>query len=343
MCLILGTDYKITDDNLKKIWLIISNDNFVCKENLNAVLKTAQKNGIDSQSISFFNNAKFSLDEFEDLASTVSFFGERLIVITDFDLAELTDEYIDKICQVIENSQGTYFAIALYSQDGKTPNLKKFAKLKELAQSQGLLHIVDRIDDKYLSDMIVKKAKSLDCSVDKQTAMYIIQCVGRDIGLLQNETEKYAAYCNYTVIDKEVVDLVGVKTLEAKIFDVIGYICDKKAIKALETINTLYALGTDEIAVLGALASSFIDMYRCKIAKKKGVSIQQVHSDFEKKSNIYRYQKALANSNKFSEKSLEEILSLMLSCDLALKSSGIDKRQIIDSLVTQIIVKGNAV
>ena len=41
----------------------------------------------------------------------------------------------------------------------------------------------------------------------------------------------------YTKISKEDVDAIGVKTLEARIFDVIDMICNKKPVKALETPN----------------------------------------------------------------------------------------------------------
>ena len=78
------------------------------------------------------------------------------------------------------------------------------------------------------------------------------------------------------------------------------------------------------------------------MAKKKGLGYQTVHEDFEKRSNAYRYQKAMNNANKFSEKGQEEIIQLMLKTDLSLKSTAIEKRHLIDILVTQIIVKGMA-
>ena len=80
----------------------------------------------------------------------------------------------------------------------------------------------------------------------------------------------------------------------------------------------------------------------CKLAKKKGISYQTVHEDFEKRSNAYRYQKAMNNANKFSEKALDDIIELLLKTDISLKSSSIDKRHLIDILVTQIIAKGMA-
>ena len=338
----MATGYKIEDMKMQKLWLVLSADSFVCADNLKIITKIAEENYIDSDSISVFDSPKFDIDEMADLAQTVSFFGDRLIIVKDFDISELSEEYTEKLCDIIKDSEGTHFAIALTCDDEKTISGKKYSQLTDLAKKQGMLHFVKEINDKYLAELAQEKAKSLGASLDKDTANYIVQNVGKNISLIMCEVEKYAAASNYEKITKEIVDLVGVKTLEARIFDVIDLICAKKPVKALETLNTLYAQGTDEIAVLGALATSFIDIHRCKIAKKNGISYQTVHSDFEKRSNAYRYQKAMNNANRFSEKGLEEIIQLMLKTDISLKSTSIEKRHLIDILVTQIIVKGMA-
>lgn len=338
----MAAGYKIENMDMQKLWLVLSKDSFVCSDNLKIISKIAEDNFIDNDSVSVFDNAKFDMDELADLAQTVSFFGDRLIIIKDFDISELNDECTEKLCEVINDSEGTHFAVALTYDDEKTLSSKKYAALMDLAKNQGVLHIVKEITDKYLADLAQEKAKSLGASLDKETANYIVQNVGKNISLIMCEVEKYSAAANYEKITKEIVDSVGVKTLEARIFDVIDLICNKKPVKALETLNTLYAQGTDEIAVLGALATSFIDIHRCKLAKKNGISYQTVHSDFEKRSNVYRYQKAMNNANKFSEKGLEDIIALMLKTDISLKSTSIEKRHLIDILVTQIIAKGMA-
>ncbi|MBE6888303.1 MAG: DNA polymerase III subunit delta [Ruminococcaceae bacterium] len=342
MCSTLAISYKIENLNMQKLWLVLSKDDFAGQDNLKVICKIAEEYGIDQDSISYFTNTKFDLDELSDLAQTVSFFGDRLIIIKDFDISDLADNYVEELCRIIDDSEGTHFAIVLTYEDEKSLSAKKYAPLMELAQKQGVYHQIKEIDDKYLVDISIEKAKSLGTSLDKATATYIVQNVGKNIGLVLNEVEKYCAACNYTKISREDIDAIGVKTLEARIFDVIDLICNKKPVKALETLNLLYSQGTDEIAVLGALATSFIDIHRCKLAKKKGTGYQTVHQDFEKRSNAYRYQKAMNNANKFSEKGLEEIISLMLKTDISLKSSSVEKRHLIDILVTQIIVKGMA-
>ncbi|MEG3028929.1 MAG: hypothetical protein RR827_00850 [Oscillospiraceae bacterium] len=325
---------------MKKIWLVISSDGFVISDNLRIILKISEKSGIGEDSVTVFSGAKIDFNEIQDISQTVSFFGDRLIIIKDFDITDLNDEELDNLCNIIEGAQGTYFAVMSTCEDMKKLTGAKYNRIISLAQKDGIYHLIKDIDEKYLIDGIVACGKELGATVEKDVAKYIIQNVGKDMGLLVNETAKYAAACNYSVIDKGIVDSVGIKTVEASVFDIIDLICNKKPIKAVETLNKLFYLGADEIAILGALSTSFVDIHRCKLAQAKGLSYTTVHKDFEKSSNPYRYQKAMANSGKFSLEALNSILKLLLDTDIAMKSSSADKKQALGILTTQIIAKG---
>ena len=342
MCLILAIGYKFEDKSMQKIWLVLSKDSFVCVDNLKLIYKIADEYGINNDSITVFDDAKFDIDEVNDLSQTVSFFGERLIVIKNFDISEISEDNIQKLCNIISQSESTHFAIVLTYDDEKVINGKKYQPIMDIAREQGILHIVKEINNIYLAQTAQETAKKLGASLDKETAEFIVQNAGQDLSLIICETEKYAAACGYQKITKEIVNAVGVKTLEAKIFDIIDLICNKKPVKALTMLNILYDQGTDEIAVLAAMATAFIDMHRCKLAKKSGKTYRDVHNDFEKRSNVFRYKKAMSNAGKFSEKGLEEILTAMLKTDISLKSTPIEKRYLIDILVTDIIAKGMA-
>ena len=138
----------------------------------------------------------------------------------------------------------------------------------------------------------------------------------------------------------EIVDRIGVKTVEASVFDMIDLICRKKPVKAVEKLNNLFELRTDEIAILGAMTTSFVDMHRCKMAQSQRKDYNRVQKDFEKNANSYRYKKAMNNASNFSLSSLEDILSLLMKTDISMKSSARDKKQMLYVLVTQIIAKG---
>ena len=146
----MAGSYKIENMNMQKLWLVLSKDSFVCSDNLKVILKIAENSGIDSDSITYFQSAKFDMDELTDLAQTVSFFGDRLIVLKDFDISELSDQYTEQLCKVMEDGEGTHFALLLTYDDEKTVNSKKYAPLVSLAKNQGLYSLVKEIDDKYL-------------------------------------------------------------------------------------------------------------------------------------------------------------------------------------------------
>ena len=336
----MAVGYKITDKELKRLWLVLSKDSFVCNENLSIIEQICRKNGIDEDSVSYFTAGKTDWDEVFDLVLTPSFFGERLIVIRDGDITSLNDDDFSNLEKLIEECDGNRLAIVLTYEYDKKIKAKKYERLFEKVQKYGMLHFVQEINEKYLEEMIVSHAKKQGAELPKDVARKIVENIGKDVGLLVNEMDKYCAAADYGQITLEIVDRMGVKTVEASVFDMIDLICRKKPVKAIEKLNNLFELRTDEIAILGAVTSGFVDMHRCKLAQAQRKDYNQVQKDFEKNANSYRYKKAMNNASNFSLSAIEEILQLLMKTDISMKSSSRDKKQLLYVLITQIIGKG---
>lgn len=336
----MAVSYKITDKDFKDSWFVLSKDAFVCNENLRIIEQICRKNGIDEDSFSYFPIDKIDWDEVNDLVRTPSFFGERLIVINDGDITSLNDEALSNLEKLLGDFYGNRIAVVLTYEDDKKIKAKKYEKVFNAAKKAGLFHFVERIDEKYLEEMIISHAKKQGTELPKDVARKIVENIGKDVGLLVNETDKYCAASDYSDITLDIVERIGVKTVEASVFDMIDLICRKRPVKAIEKLNNLFELRTDEISILGAMTSGFVDMHRCKAAQQQRIGYQQVHKDFESKANQYRYQKAMNNAQNFSLHALEEILQLLLKADMAMKSTAQDNKQILYVLVTQIIMKG---
>ena len=336
----MAVGYKITDKELKRLWLVLSKDSFVCGENLSIIEQICKKNGIDEDSVSYFTAGKTDWDEVFDLVLTPSFFGERLIVIKDGDITALNEDDFAKLEQLIEECDGNRLAIVLTYEDDKKLKAKKYERLFEKVNRYGMLHFVQEINEKYLEEMIVSHAKKQGSELSKDVARKIVENIGKDVGLLVNEVDKYCAAADYGPITLEIVDRLGVKTVEASVFDMIDLICRKKPVKAIEKLNNLFEMRTDEIAILGAITSGFVDMHRCKMGQAQRKDYNQVQKDFEKNANSYRYKKAMNNAANFSLTALEEILQLLMKTDISMKSSARDKKQLLYVLITQIIGKG---
>jgi DNA polymerase III delta subunit len=107
--------------------------------------------------------------------------------------------------------------------------------------------------------MIVSHAKKQGAELPKDVSRKIVENISKDVGLLINEVDKYCAASEYDLITYEIVDRIGVKTVEASVFDMIDLICRKKPVKAIEKLNNLFELRTkhhDESSRRGVVGSN---------------------------------------------------------------------------------------
>ncbi len=333
----MQTGYKIKDKDLKRAWLVISQDSFVGQENLKIILDIAKKNNIDNDSIINYAIKKPDFNQLLDESQTVGFFGSKLIVLKHYDLFDFNEEEIDLLTDIIENSQGVHFAFIFTLDDMKKATQKRFSKFYDVINEDGISLIINKIDDRFLEDLIMQRCKLNKTEISSKAVKFIINQTSKDIGMIINEIDKLCAASNYTEIDENLVDIMLSKTVEGSVFDIIDLICLKRTNKALEKLNILFDNKTDEILILSALSSSFIDMHRAKLAQNTGYDVNRLHKDFSSKSNVFRFQKAMGNQRKFTKEKLEDILKLLLKADLAFKSTSIDKKEHLSVLIARII------
>ena len=333
----MALSFKLTDKKMYRVWGVFSEDTFVCKDNLSIIKNICSADGIDDDSISYFELGKFDWDDLKEIIETPSFFGERLVVVEAKDIVRAVDDDIAHLTDLCKSIQFNHLRLICPYSDVKKIKNKKFAPLLDAVKQNGLLHFIDVIDEKYLVQMIIERAEASGAKISKQVAEKIVMNTGKDVGLIQNEVDKYCAAANYGEITAETVDLIGIKTVEASVFDMIGLICSDRQSKAVEKLNSLFEMKTDETAIIGALESSFVDINRCKNARNKKINYQTVNKDIDNRPNPYKYQKAMGYSQKFSQTNLEKILKLLLDTDIKIKSSAIDKKQIVYVTVAQIM------
>ncbi len=332
--------YKINDKTFRRFWFVVSADARVCLENASAILGIARKNGVDDDSITYIQDKEINWIDVQDLLDTPGFFGERLVMIRDLNFEDLSEDDLNSLENILKSGDTGHLAMVLGVKDKRVLSAKKFSNFSKIAEKYGLVLVVSDLSEKLLTDMVVFRAKDQGTVLSKKIATEIVNYVGNDAGMLLNETDKLCSVCGYTEVTREVVNAACCKTVEASVFDIITCICRRNPAGALRILNNLFYLKVDEFSILGALTSSFVDMYRCKTASEVGLSYQTVHDDFEKRSKIYRYQKASYNASAFSLAALEKILALLLDADLRCKMTGADKPLIILSLVAQIMIKG---
>jgi hypothetical protein len=102
---------------------------------------------------------------------------------------------------------------------------------------------------------------------------------------LQNELNKVCAFAGSGEITKKHIDETVIVSVEAKIFNLSRMITKGEADQAFETLSNLFKLREEPVMILGVLSKAYVDMYRVKAAKEKGISYTALADAFRQGVN----------------------------------------------------------
>lgn len=205
-----------------------------------------------------------------------------------------------------------------------------------IAQSKGFAIEINRRSFSELTTLLMRGAVKRGKTIDEKTARYFVENVGSDIANLQNELDKICAFIKNDNITENDIDLVAVKTVEARIFDMAKYLLTKNSDEAFSILDTLIAQRVEPILIMGTLISPFVDMYRVKAAIRAGHRPEDVAKYFNYKNMDFRLTKQAKPVGKFSMNQLDKCLNILNDADTIIKSRSIEPRLIIEKTMTRI-------
>ena len=94
----------------------------------------------------------------------------------------------------------------------------------------------------------------------------------------------------------------------------------------------------DPIAIVGALAASYLDMVRVRAALESGHSYSDAAQYADYKGRDFRLRNAQQNVRGLPQQVLHQSVHLLLEADLALKSSRLDGRILLEELVAKLLL-----
>ena len=316
----MADGYLLDKDFYERLWLVLAEDPFVCEENLKLIKKICIKNGVDESTVRSFELKNIDWSEISDILSSVGFFGERLVTIRG-SLSSLKDPDIKALTEILTDVDFNRIAVVLDYEEDKKGLPKKYDGLFSVAQKRGCFLKVEKINERFLASYITARAKKNGKKISNAVVRQIIDNIGSDMGLLTNEVDKYCFSVTGDEITMDVIDAIGVRNVDASVFNIVDNLSNGRAAQAIRTIDDLFGQKEEAVDILASLSSSFVDMHRCKLALNSRKTYQNVHEDFERKSNEYRYKKAGRNASRFSLKALDRILFLLMDADIRFKSS----------------------
>ena len=237
----------------------------------------------------------------------------------------------------------------LFKKDCKSPMKEKFKKyvsenmdiineavvivfIEETVHKMDLYKTVEKnaviIETKELKPIEIKNRLKRICAMYKvqisdQNLNYLIETAGISMQDLINEIRKLIEYAGENgEIQKEDIDKLTIKEIQAIIFDLTDYLGTKNTEKALEVLNNLIYNKEPLQKIIITLYNHFRKIYLTKLALKERRDLVEVLS--LKPNQVFLTTKYRKQAEYFKEKEILQILKELIDLDYKSKSGQID-------------------
>ncbi len=356
---------RIDENQLKKqlrektpdrLYFLYGSEDYVKQHYASFIPQRLVEKEFEAFNLHRFDGKTVTFDELSDSVSSLPMMGEfACTVVHDMNLIDLLPKQKDEEeeqAQVLPDSGRFETLIEIISDipestvlvfwmDAVTVDEKnaKWIKIVKTFEKYGTVIKLDRLATGELVKQLCTGAEKRGCTLEKTDALYMINIAGDELGTLRNEIDKVCAYKKSGKITRADIDSAVTVSPQARIFSLAKQIIDKKADEALYNLDALLKQREEPIKLLAVLAGPYVDMLRVKAAVQSGMKCDAVAADYPvyKKNKMFMLENAAASSRKYSIDQLREAILYISKADTDLKSTGTDKRVILETLIINLL------
>ncbi len=330
---------EIIKNNPVGIFLIHGEESYLKKAYTEKIISKTVDEAFADFNFHTFDGKECSLSDIYESAGAVPMMAEtKCVLVKDFPLDTLDDNGFEQLETVLSDNPED--CALIFSFVGYTPKGAKWNKAVKLFEKYGYNAKLDKKTTPELVKMLESGAKKRGTSFEKGVASYLIGCVGNDLNTLLNETDKVCAYACDREIKKSDVDAVCIKSLDAKVFDMIKDLTAGRFDSAFKKLSLLFEQREDEFQILGALIAQYSDIYRAKAAVKSGNRPEMISKYYDYNGKEFRLSNAARNGSSLSFEAIGECIEILSWADTTLKSSALDKRLVLEQTVVKLARAG---
>ncbi len=282
-----------------------------------------------------FDGKETSFSEIYECAVAVPMMAEsKCVLVKDFPLDTLDDNGFEQLETLLSDTPddcALIFTFVAYEPKGA-----KWNKVIKLFDNYGSTVKLEKKTQTDLIKLLEGGAKKRSKAFERGAAAYLITCVGSDLNTLLNETEKVCAYAENEEITRADIDAVCIKSLDAKVFDMIRDLTGGRFESAFKKLAVLFEQREDEFQILGALIANYSDIYRAKAAIKSGNRAEKAAEYYNYKNKEFRLTNAARSSSSLDFDDLCECMEILAEADGAMKSSSFDKKLILEQTLVKL-------
>ncbi len=273
---------------------------------------------------------------------------KKVVILTDYDFEKCSKTDFDKLCTIISDTPDSCIFILLFDViEVIVKKNNKLAKLVTCAEkNNGIAAQLDHRTLPELIKMLTSSAQKRGCNFDGAAARYLIETVGEDINTLKNELDKLCAYASKGDINKQTIDLVCTKTVEASVYSLSKQIIECNMTEAMKILDELFYLKVEPIIILSTISGFYVDMYRAFVGKERGMRAEEIAKEFGYFGREFVIRNAMSDTRRFDHTRFELSFDALRLADKSLKSFSGDQRTAIEQLIVKlgfIALKGESI
>ncbi len=170
-----------------------------------------------------------------------------------------------------------------------------------------------------------EKFRKAEKTIAPKDLSYMVQLCGLSLGKLQIELDKLFNFLgSRNKITRDDIDAIVSKTVEYRVYDMLGNIIAGHSEKAREQLKFLQDSKEQPTVVLGFMMGKLSELLLCKLLRESGLQAKDMADYFDFRRPVFAINKTIEESKRYGEAYLKRMLKKGLLYDSNIKNGLMD-------------------
>lgn len=317
------------NNEFSRCYLFYGTETYLIKDYEAALTKAILPDGAEIMNHDIFEEKRATAAAIMDAAETMPFLNEkRLVTVRNSEFFQKggRKEEGDKLKEFLADLPDTVCLLFIEEKAEKTNGLyKAVAKYGQAVEFK-------KPTEKDLGTWIKKRCKDNGMEMSEGVLNLFLQTVDHDMENIDGELQKLIAYKGEEAeVKAEDIRAVCTVSLEARVFDLVRAVAEKRPEKAVQVYRTLLSMKESPYMVLSLITRQFRLILETMLLSKSGMTNDMIAAKLEIRD--FAVKEYLRQSKRFPAEGWKKALRDCLQADLDIKTGKAQEETAVEMLI----------